>query len=164
MEKSKLLANTQKFRKTKKGLLTNLYHKMKSRNRVEFTLQEFHCMFLEDKLFNRLFIEWEKSNYATLKKPSIDRINNKLPYLIKNIHMVTWAENRFKQSMERRSRKGAVLQYLNDELIAKYKSQREAVAKTGISQGNISECLNGKRKHCNGFVFIYEHSHLLEQQ
>lgn len=70
--------------------------------------------------------------------------------------MITWAENRHKQVMERRSRKGCVLQFLNGELVARYKSQKEAVLKTGISQGNMSEVLNGKRAHCNGFVFVYE--------
>ena len=30
MEKSKLLENTRKFRGTPKGVLTNMYHKMKS--------------------------------------------------------------------------------------------------------------------------------------
>ena len=40
--------------------------------------------------------------------------------------------------------------------MAKYRSQRGAVLKTGISQGNMSECPNGKRKHCEGFTFMYE--------
>ena len=156
MDKSKLLENTRRFRRTKKGLLTNLYHKMKGRNQVSFSLDDFHSLFLNDKLFDRLFIEWEKSKYDTMKKPSIDRINHNKPYTKENIQLHTWAENRYKQTMERRSRKGAVLQYLNGELIARYKSQREAVMKTGISQGNMSECLNGKRKHCGGSIFEYE--------
>ena len=40
--------------------------------------------------------------------------------------------------------------------MAKYRSQREAVLKTGISQVNMSEYLNGKRKHCEGFTFMHE--------
>ena len=40
MEKSKLLENTQRFRETPKGVLTNMYHKMKSRRKVEFTLKK----------------------------------------------------------------------------------------------------------------------------
>jgi hypothetical protein len=58
--------------------------------------------------------------------------------------------------MERRSRKGAVIQYLNGVESARYTSQREAVKKTGISQGNMSEQMNGKRPHCEGFVFKFE--------
>ena len=133
-----------------------MYHKMKSRNSVEFSLKEFHDRFLNDKTFVRLFNEWISSGKDKMKKPSLDRISNKLPYTIRNTHMITWAENRHKQVMERRSRKGRVIQYLNGEQIAIYRSQRDAVLKTGISQGNMSEHMNGKRPHVEGFTFKFE--------
>ena len=49
MDKLQLLKNTQKFRETPKGVLTNMYHKMKSRRDVEFSLNDFHDRFLNDK-------------------------------------------------------------------------------------------------------------------
>lgn len=156
MDKSRLLENTQRFRETPKGVLTNMYHKMKSRREVEFTLKEFHDRFLGDRKFNRIFSEWIKSGKSKLKKPSLDRISNKKGYTVENTHMITWAENRHKQAMERRSRKGCVIQYLHGKEVSRFKSQKEAVLKTGISQGNMSECLNGKRPHCEGFTFKYE--------
>ncbi len=156
MEKSKLLKSTQNYRKTPKGVLTNMYHKMKSRREVEFSLSEFHERYLCDPKFLRLHEEWIKSGMDKMKKPSLDRISNKKGYTVSNTHMITWAENRHKQVMERRSRKGCVLQFLNGEVVAEYKSQKEAVSKTGISQGNMSEVLNKKRAHCNGFVFVYK--------
>ena len=155
MEKSQLLKNTQKFRETPKGVLTNMYHKMKQRREVQFSLIEFHNRFMNDKKFIRLFNEWIDSGKDKMKKPSLDRISNKRSYTVENTQMLTWAENRHKQVMERRSRKGKVIQYLNGKQINIFKSQREAVIKTGISQGNMSECLNGKRKHCEGFEFKY---------
>ena len=166
MDKLKLLKNTQKFRETPKGVLTNMYHKMKARRSVEFSLEEFHNRFLNDKKFIRLFNEWIASGKDKLKKPSLDRINNKKNYTTENTQMLTWAENRHKQVMERRSRKGEVIQYLNGKEVARYKSQKEAVKITGISQGNMSEQMNGKRLHCEGFTFmfatnIYENKELL---
>ena len=156
MDKSRLLKNTQKYRETPKGVLTNMYNKMKSRREVEFTLQDFQDRFIGDKKFIRLHKEWLDSNKDKMKKPSLDRISNKKGYTVANTHMITWAENRHKQSMERRSRKGSVIQYFNGKQIATYRSQREAVKKTGISQGNMSENMNGKRPHVEGFTFKFE--------
>lgn len=153
---SKALENTQRFRETPKGVLTNMYHKMKSRNTVDFSLQEFHDRFLNDKKFIRLFNEWIASGKDKIKKPSLDRISNKKHYTVRNTQMITWGENRHKQTMERRSRKGRVIQYLNGKEIAIYKSQREAALKVGVSQGNLSEHMNGKRPHVKGFTFKFE--------
>lgn|SRR5574343_430540 len=156
---TRLLQNTQRYRLTKKGLVTNLYNKLKERQQVDFT-REFLQEFSQCKKFNRLYDEWVKSNYNKQLKPSIDRISNKKHYTKTNIKWLTWAENRFKQSMERRCRKGVVIQLLGEKVVAKYKSQREAVLKTGISQGNMSEVLNGKRYTACGYKFIYENPEL----
>ena len=155
-----LRQNTQRYRLTQKGLITNLYNKLKERNNVDFT-REFLQEFSKCKKFERLYSEWIKSDHNKQFKPSIDRISNKKHYSKDNIQWLTWAENRYKQSMERRSRKGSVIQLVGDKIITKYKSQREAVLKTGISQGNMSEVLNGKRQTACGYKFIYENPELL---
>lgn len=159
----KLLENTRRWRKTRRGLVTNLYHKLKQRHQVEFDLEWLH-RFADCQKFDRLFTEWGKSGYGKQHKPSIDRINNKKGYLKNNIHWLTWAENRYKQSMERRSRKGPVLQMFGDEIVGKYRSQREAVMKTGISQSCISNCLNGKRETAGGFMWRYENPELIGKE
>ena len=157
---SSFLLNTQKYRKTKKGLITNLYNKLKERNKVDFT-REFLQEFSQCKKFDRIYTEWVNSNYNKQFKPSLDRISNKTHYTKNNIQWLTWAENRYKQSMERRCRKGVVYQMIGDKIIKKFISQREAVIKTGISQGNMSEVLNGKRQTAGGYKFIYENPELL---
>jgi hypothetical protein len=159
---SKLLENTRRWRKTKRGVVTNIYSKMKERNDVDFDLEWLH-EFAKLKKFDRLFLEWEKSGYNKQFKPTIDRILRSKGYTKKNIQWLSWAENRYKQTMERRSRKGPVLQMMGSLIIAKYGSQRLAVKATGISQSNISECLNGKRKTAGGYSWIYEHQELLEE-
>lgn len=156
------LKTNQNYRKTPKGVLTNLYHKMKGRHGVSFSLKWLHDTYLEDKKYVRLFNEWVNSGYMKEKKPSIDRISNKKPYTKSNIHIVTWGENRFKQTMERRSRKGVVIQIKEGAVINRFKSQREAVKVTGLNQGLISAVLNNKRTHTGGFQFVYESPELLE--
>lgn len=160
---TRLLENTQRYRKTPKGVLTNMYHHIKNRNQVDFTLNEFQEMYLGDRKFLRLYREWERGGYNKQLKPSIDRIDNRKPYLVNNIHMLTWAENRFKQSKMdgKRGRKPAVLQILGEKFLNRFKSQRHVVKELGISQGNLSEVLNGKRKTVNGYKFIYENPDLL---
>lgn len=155
MDKLKSVENVAKWRKTKRGVITNLYGKMRSRNGVSFDLEWLH-VFSNCKKFDRLFVEWEKSGYDTQFKPSIDRISNKKGYEKNNIQWLTWSENRFKQSMERRSRKGKVNQIMGNKIIKTYKSQRDAVIKTGLSQSNISSCLNGKRIYCGGYRWKFE--------
>jgi glutamate dehydrogenase/leucine dehydrogenase len=77
--------------------------------------------------------------------------------------MLTWAENRYKQSMERRSRKGKVAQIMGNKIIRIFDSQREIVRELGISQGNLSAALNEKRNYCNSYKWKYiDNPELLE--
>jgi hypothetical protein len=140
-----------------------MYDHMRKRHQVEFSLIEFHIRFLEDKKFRRLHNEWGKAKYPKQLKPSLDRINSKHPYTLQNTQMLTWAENRFKQSATdgKRGRKPAVLMLLNGKTIRRFTSQRHAIKELGISQGNLSTVLNGRRKHTAGYEFTYENPDLL---
>ena len=155
---------TRKYRKTKKGVLTNMFDHMKRRHSVEFSLFEFHNRYLNDKKFIRLYFEWVKSGFLKQFKPSIDRTDCKKHYTMGNITMMTWAENRFKQSAMdgKRGRKPAVYQMIGNKVIKRFQSQRHAVKELGISQGNLSLVLNGKRQTVNGYRFIYENPELME--
>ena len=144
----------QKWRKTKRGLLTNLYGKMKSRHDVEFDLEYLH-LFAECKKFERLFNEWVASNFSKLKKPTIDRIINKRGYLKNNIQWLTWEENRYKQNMERRNRSLPVAEIVDNKIERVYKSQRELIKSQQLHQGNLSRVLNNKRGSIKGFTFKY---------
>lgn len=155
MTNSKLLKNTARYRKTKRGLVTNLFHKMKSRKDVQFDLSFLHS-FSKCKRFDRIYDEWVKSNFQKQYKPSIDRISYKIGYTKDNIQWLTWAENRYKQRMEVKSiRARKVGQFIGDKLIAEYASVSDAVRKTGVSQGNLSSCLSGKRKTTFGYAWKY---------
>lgn len=158
-----ILKNTQKYRKTKKGVLTNIYNHCKNRKKINFTLKEFHEKYMNDIVFVRLYNEWIKHNFDIQYKPTIDRIDCLKDYSFDNIHWLSWKDNRYKQRMEfKRIRAKKNLMMKDDIIIKKFNSQREAVIKTGLSQANISSCLNGKRKHCGGYKWIYENPELLE--
>lgn len=154
----------KRYRKTPKGVLTNMYSHQKVRNikngfgEIGYSLNWLQNKYLNDKLFLRLFDEWVKSGYEKTKKPTIDRINNKKGYEKDNIHLLPWSENRFKQTMERRCRKGRVLQKLNGVLINIWRSQRDVVKTLGLSQPMLSGVLNGKYKKAYGFEWEYENN------
>lgn len=159
----RLLENTRRWRKTKRGVVTNLFSHLKQRNSVDFDLDWLH-EFSNCKKFNRLFDEWVKSGYLKQFKPSLDRVNCKKGYEPSNVQWLSWSENRYKQTMERRCRKGRVIQMQGNKVIKIHKSQRKAVIDTGISQGNISSCLNGRRETAGGYNWKYETPELLEKE
>ena len=152
-----LILNTQKYRKTKKGVLTNSYNHQKQRRKVNYSLKEFQNKFLTNKKFIRLFNEWIKASCIRELKPTIDRISSKKGYVKDNIQMLTWAENRFKQRMETKIfRAKKCYMGLNGKIVKVFNSQWEAIKKTGLSQGNLSMALNGKRKTCGGYNWSYD--------
>ena len=157
------LENNNRWKKTKKGLITTLYHKLKTRCRVEFDKEWLH-KFADCKKFDRLHNEWVKSGYKKEFKPSLDRISNKKGYTKDNVQWLTWAENIHKQKMERRSRKGAVVQKQGNKIIRVFSSQREVVMLMGVSQSSLSACLRGKNKTCCGYSWSYENPEVLNSK
>jgi hypothetical protein len=140
----------------KRILLINMYFHMKNRHSVAFTLKEFKDRYLEDPRFNRLHQEWIRKGRPRSLVPSLDRINSKKGYTFENTHMLTWEENRFKQTLDTRFTRRAVLQILDGKVIKRYRSQRDVVKDLGVSQWNLSTALNGGRHKVGGYMFQYE--------
>lgn len=155
--KDSLVEYTRRWRKTSVGLLSTIYSSqlVTSKKRgfplPTYSAEDLREKFLTNEKYKRLHEQWVKSKFNKSLTPSIDRINNKYPYKLDNIQILTWAENRFKQIMERRNRGGAIFQTMGDSIVKKYLSQRDAAIKTGISQSNIGSVINGKRKTAGGY-------------
>lgn len=97
---------TKRYEKTKGGFLMRMYRNMKSRiNGIQkkkshlykgkelINKDEFYLLAKSNVEFNKLFEEWELSNYNRKLTPSADRINPKLGYTIDNIRFITHSEN-----------------------------------------------------------------------
>lgn len=159
---------TQNYRRTPKGVLTNIYSKQVERS-IErslpppsYALEELHRKYLHDPKFLRLITEWEKSGYDKSKKPSLDRIDCRKGYSFGNINLMTWEDNRYKQRMERRGTIcKPVYQIKNGTVVNVFKSQRHAVQILGIGQGLLSMALTGKVKTAKGYNWSYENPELL---
>lgn len=100
---------TQRYRKTPKGVLTNIYDHQRRRCKqygysLLYSLEEFQMHFINDQHYLELFGKWEQCGYKYYDKPSVDRINPDLDYSFNNIQMITWEENRKKGDIENSQR------------------------------------------------------------
>jgi len=126
-----------------------------------YTLEQFRERFIEDETFNRLFGEWENSNYERAKSVSFDRIDESLGYTFDNIELKTLEENQRRHGeLTRRGvgssahRNKPVTQREKDgTFVRTYISQAEASRATGIPQSAISACVSGKYNSGGGFVW-----------
>lgn len=148
-----------KYKRSRRGVLTIMYHKMASRHPITFTRREFQDRYYADIKYNRLINAWERSGFQKNLKPSVDRINPKLPYTLANINMLTWAENRFKQAKtdgKLKGRRPPVLVFKDGVQIGRYRSQADLIKKLGLEQANVSAVLRGKRRFIASYTLCYE--------
>lgn len=155
--------STAKYRKTPKGLLTNMYNKQiyrcmkKDVQPPTYTLNQLHERFLNNYDYLKLHENWASNGHQYYDVPSIDRKNPELGYTLENIQIMTWRENREKGDKENAIRftTAIVMNDMEGNFIKEYDSIKKASSELGISQGLISMCCQGKRKHTKGFVFKY---------
>lgn len=154
---------TRKYRKTPKGVLTNLYHKQierclkKGKHLPTYTLKELHARFLNDEKYIKIFENWAANGFQYYDTPSIDRNNPELGYTMDNIQIMSWLENRAKGDQENAQRftTAIVMMDRDGNELRQFESLKEASEELGISQGLISMCCQGKRNHTRGYVFKY---------
>ncbi|MEK6880476.1 MAG: hypothetical protein AABY22_12745 [Nanoarchaeota archaeon] len=169
MTNQRLLENTRQFRKTPKGVLTNIYQHQKARSKrygyeLDYSLKELHKMFLQSNKFLRIWRKWKQNGYKYYDKPSIDRKDANVGYTKKNVQMMTWRQNRVKGNKEvsLKKLKPIIALDLDGNKVKAFPSIKSAVMALGLNQGLISSVLTGKRKHTGGYKFIYENPELLK--
>jgi hypothetical protein len=110
--KDHTLEYSRRYRKTKRGYLSKTYTNMDSRvkgrnkpwlykglpicDRVDFI--EWST---DDRMFNSLFDEWERSGYELKLAPSIDRLDPNGGYTFGNMGWITQSENSQRGSFSR---------------------------------------------------------------
>jgi len=119
--------------------------------------EELREWMLQQEKYHTLHREWVASNYNKDKAPSVDRINDYLPYTIGNIQLMTWKENDLKHHSDRKTGRNnktnkAISQYsLNGDYIRTFHSIQEAGRTIKGNPSHISAAARGKHKHARGF-------------
>lgn len=169
----KICANTirKKYKFTKAGISITIFNTQKrnskSRNHPmpSYTRLELYEWMCKQSNFDSLFIAWKKSKYKTNLKPSIDRLNDYLPYTFDNIQLVTCEVNLIKghtdQITGKNNKQGKpVIQYdKTNNIVGYFHSMIEAERQTGISNQSISNCCNKNKignKSAGGFIWKYK--------
>ena len=157
----------QKYGRTLPGLVSRIYssqkYKSKERNHnlPNYTKEElFQWLELHPQI-EKIYVNWEKSGYNKNLTPSIDRINNYLPYRMDNIQLMTWIENKNKAYEDRKKgiligQSKSVIKIDKNGNEKEYHSGKEAERQTGIHDGNISLVCCGKRKTAGGFRWKFK--------
>lgn len=158
-----------KYRRSKGGLIRNMYSHIKNRSiknnwHLYFSSNEFYNWCFEQPIFHDLFNKWVLNDYLKDIKPSVDRINCLLPYEFCNMQIVTFIYNRRKGEKEKLILWGKPIKMIspNGE-ISLFTSTKECSEKTGLRRPNISAVLTGIRNHHKGFKFLYQNPDLLTE-
>ena len=157
-----------KWYKTQKGKISQTYSKQKGASIKRghplpaYTKDELKEWLFSQELWFELYDDWVLSGFKKKLAPSIDRINDDLPYEFGNIQLMTWEENHKKgyetvKSGLHHTQQKAVKQYDRDlNFIAEYVSIREASRQTSINDYTIVLVCKGKRKTAGGYIWKYK--------
>lgn len=149
----------------KQRLIENIFTNQKRRSKEksmplpEYTVKELKQWCFENDDFNRLFDDWEASDFTRDLTPSIDRLDDYDHYHFDNIRVITLREN-----MERgwKDRKNGINNKLNQKVKATnivtgeefvFHSQSEAARVLKVRQQSISEVINGVMHKTKGYKF-----------
>lgn len=145
--------------RTRVGLIKGIYLSQKRTNQergfgeIGYSLKELIVWISHKKnIFNKLFKNWESSNYGRWKRPSIDRISDDRGYALENIQLCTWKFNSMKESKKHNKRILAI--YPNGDT-KEFGSVKEAAKYIGCAKCSISNSIRTGHK-CYGFLFKFQ--------
>ena len=160
-----------KYSRSIPGVITEIYKAQVARstkrwkNRPEYTKQWLTSWLNSQPNFKVLFHSWEVSGYLKELKPSIDRIDNDIPYTKSNIQLMTWQDNKDKASKDIRNvilihgnkPQRGVIQFTKDmTYINSYASLSNAERATGVNHSSIANCCRLGRKYAGNYIWRYK--------
>jgi len=161
----------KEYYKTKKGLASRMYESQKYYSKIRkhptpsYPKEVFVQWIMQQSEYHFIYDKWLVTNYNKDFKPSIDRINDYLPYTLENIQLTTWKENidrghkDIKDGINNKVSVAVDQFSLGDVFIRSFHSMSEANRILGVSQGGISSACKGKQITAGGYK--WKHSNYL---
>jgi len=159
--------SAKKYRQTKDGLIAQIYgnqlahSKQRGHELPSYSRDELKAWVYSHPNFEALYKAWVDSGYDKWLTPSVDRADDYKPYSIDNLlRLCTWQENYdrgntdMKNGINNKTSTAVVQMNLDGTFVQEHYSMCAAERKTGVANGNISNCCNGKSKSAGGFRWM----------
>jgi hypothetical protein len=162
------IIRSREYARTKEGLVSRIYknQKVNSKKRgysiPSYTRLELQEWLFSQEKFHHIYNIWKASGFDKLLVPSVDRLDDYMPYSFSNIQLMTFKENFDKHKHDmingvNNKQNKSVLQYSKQgEFISEYHSLSEAVRIVGGSTSDLSKVCKGLRKTSRGFIWKYK--------
>ncbi len=155
------------YRQSFAGWLSKTYSHQKENSKKRghtmpaYSKKELGDWVKDQYLFDVLFFDWELADYDKWLRPSVDRLDDYLPYSFNNIQLITWKENDDKCKRDRvegvnTKNANTVLKIdvESTEVVSVYYSTHAASRATGYNSGYIGQlCRENSIGH--GFRWAY---------
>ncbi len=164
--------NMQKYLRTEKGLISQIYSDQRGSSKKRGHIQpnytkEDLSLWMYKNNFKKLYNTWIKSEYNKELKPSCDRHSeteldyDSKPYCLTRLRLITWKENNDKANQDKS--KGLlnitfkkVNQFTKDNIFIKsFDSIKDAGTKLNIDSAHIGKACKDKLKTSGGFIWKY---------
>lgn len=126
-----------------------------------YTLDELLVWLKAQPQMQTIWDAWVASDYQTNLKPSVDRLDDSMPYSLGNIQLLTWQANHTKGAKAKKegtlnANQRAVAAYLKDGTLHKtYHSIMDAVRDVNGNMWGVSSVANGVPvKQANGRSYM----------
>lgn len=166
-----VLEDDKEYKKSKSGLPKRMYDNQKTNSKrrgmppPSYSNAELRAWLVSQPLYDDLYENWKNSGYSRDLTPSCDRVNDKLPYSLSNITLMTLEENVSKGHRMVRTTEihnptmlngghRSVEKWSKDQktILDVYISQAEAARQNPhIQQANISKVCKKLLKSTGGF-------------
>ena len=163
-------ARVTNFQRTAKGVVSKIYARQRNSSAQRghpmpsYSLEELREWVHAQEIFWQLHEQWVANDFAKKLTPSLDRIDNKKPYELSNLQIMTWKENNHRYAIDVKNHVNCSIKNLrpviqldlHGRFLNEYPSIAIAARATGASTSGIMIVSKNICNTANGFRWAYK--------